>query len=291
MMTPSLYTDATLPLSAQGEGSFLLPVADLPGAHSNPLRDSERKKKKARKVRNVWISFTGRILAQFVGSAASILLGLALVQNFKSGSSHTARTEPVAAPARDTGHQALRRVSGVSGRRSLVVLPVEDLSLTGEQDRFATALTELLTAELAGRPALSVLSRTTATQLRGTAASVPELARELGVDLVLESSVTRSGQHVRVVAQLIDGRSDEHIWVGRFDRDGGDALALQAEVAGLVGRGVEAAITSAPTSASQVHARLGTGDGVPASLVPSTPSSRVAALTERRTDAARPQVP
>ena len=85
---------------------------------------------------------------------------------------------------------------------------------------------EALITELSKIGALKVISRTSAMRYKKTDKSVPEIARELGVDAVIEGSVLRAGERVRVTAQLIRGSTDEHWWAENFDRDLGDILAL-----------------------------------------------------------------
>ena len=214
-------------------------------ASERPEKAGKGAKRKAAKLRAVWISFTGRIVAQFVGSAASILLGITMIQSYAPGGQATAQT----AVARDSGpgQGRVARVSdaGTHRRPSIVVLPFDDFSAADTAGPFAAALTELVTASLAERESVVVLSRTSATQVGTRSGTVPAIALELGVDLVLESSVTRSGGRVRVVTQLIDGRSDQHLWIGRYDREMGDILGLQAEIAGQIAGGIEAALAGA----------------------------------------------
>jgi TolB-like protein len=114
----------------------------------------------------------------------------------------------------------------------------------------ARAFTELVTASLAQRGSIVVLSRPSASRIDARHNSVPAIARELGVDLVLESSVTRTPRRIRVVSQLIDGRSDEHLWTGRYDRESGDTLGLQAEIADQIAAGIEAAASEYPSRPS-----------------------------------------
>ncbi len=114
---------------------------------------------------------------------------------------------------------------------SLAVLPLENLSRDPEQDYFADGMTEALITDLAKIGALRVISRTSVMQYKGGKKPLPAIARELNVDAVVEGSVQRSGNRVRVTAQLIDGRTDRHLWAESYDRDLRDVLMLQGEVA------------------------------------------------------------
>jgi len=115
--------------------------------------------------------------------------------------------------------------------QSIVVLPLENLSGDPKQEYFADAMTEELTVDLGQVSALRVISRTSAMIYRDTNKSVPEIARELNVDGVVEGSVIREGNEARITAQLIDARSDRHIWARSYTRDLGSVIALQREVA------------------------------------------------------------
>lgn len=148
------------------------------------------------------------------------------------------RPEPQA-PA--TGAQALARPA----KPSIIVLPFANMSGVAEQEFFADGLTEDLLTELSRFRDLFVISRNTSFKYKGQAIDVRKVAAELGVQYVLEGSVRRAGNRVRVTAQLIDAESDRHLWAERYDRELEDIFALQDEmtkaiVAVLPGR-VEAA--------------------------------------------------
>jgi TolB-like protein/tetratricopeptide (TPR) repeat protein len=114
--------------------------------------------------------------------------------------------------------------------RSLVVLPLDNLMNDPEQAYFVEGMHEALITELSKIEALRVISRTSAMTYLDSDKSVPEIGQELGVDAVIEGSVLRAGEKVRVSAQLIEARSDRHLWAGRFDRELTDILALYADV-------------------------------------------------------------
>ena len=114
---------------------------------------------------------------------------------------------------------------------SLAILPLQNFSPDRAQDYFADAMTEELTSELASLHSLRVTSRTSASTYRGTNKPLPVVARELNVDAVIEGSVIRTGDRARITVQLIDGRTDRHVWAHAFERRGADVLALQRDVA------------------------------------------------------------
>ncbi len=127
--------------------------------------------------------------------------------------------------------------------RSLAVLPLQNLSGDPKQEYFADGMTEELIAELGQVSALRVISRTSVMTYKGTKKRLPEIARELGVDGVVEGSVLREGNHVRVTAQLIDARSDQHLWARSYDRDLTSILALQGEVAQAIADAIRIEVT------------------------------------------------
>ena len=123
--------------------------------------------------------------------------------------------------------------------RSLAVLPLENLSGDPEQEYFADGMTEALIGDLGKIGALRVISRTSVMRYKGARKPLPEIAAELGVDALLEGTVMREGERVRVTAQLIDARSDHHLWSERYDRELRGVLELQSDVARAVAREVE----------------------------------------------------
>lgn len=122
-------------------------------------------------------------------------------------------------------------ISSASPIRSLAILPFVNLSGDPKQEYFADGMTEELIAELGQVSTLRVISRTSAMTYKGTMKTVPVIARELHVDGILEGSIEREGNKVRVIIQLIDSRTDEHIWAHSYERDMTSALELQGEVA------------------------------------------------------------
>ncbi len=126
---------------------------------------------------------------------------------------------------------------------SIAVLPLENLSHDPEQEYFADGMTEALTAELAKIGALRVISRTSAMHYKGTKRHLTDIARELNVDAVVEGSVMRSGNKVRITAQLIQAATDRHLWAENYERDLGEVVTLQGEVARAIAQGVKIKLT------------------------------------------------
>lgn len=139
------------------------------------------------------------------------------------------------------------RVAVASDRdiHSIAVLPFANLSGDRSQDYFADAMTEEMTTDLAKISALRVISRTSAMHYKGTTRTMPEIARELNVDGVIEGSVLRTGDRVRITAQLINARSDMHLWSDSYERDLKDVLTLQSELAHTIAAEVRTTISSA----------------------------------------------
>ena len=127
--------------------------------------------------------------------------------------------------------------------RSIAVLPLENLSRDRDQEYFADGMTDELTTDLSKIGALRVVSRTSAMHYKGSNKTVPEIARELNVDGVVEGSVLRSGDRIRITAQLIQASTDAHIWAETYERDMGDVLKLQSEVAQAIAQKVRVQLT------------------------------------------------
>jgi TolB-like protein/Flp pilus assembly protein TadD len=129
--------------------------------------------------------------------------------------------------------------------KSIAVLPLKNLSGDPTQEYLADGMTEELIGRLAGIRNLRVISRTSVMHFKDTQLSVPEIAKTLGVDAVVEGSVMREGSRIRVHAQLIRGPTDEHFWSETYDRDLRDALALQSDVAQAIAQKVEVTVSGA----------------------------------------------
>jgi eukaryotic-like serine/threonine-protein kinase len=128
---------------------------------------------------------------------------------------------------------------------SLAVLPLDNLSHDPAQDYFADGMTEELTTNLAQIGSLRVISRTSVMQYKGTRKNMPEIGRELNVDALVEGSVLRAGQRVRITAQLVRASPEQHLWARSYEGDMGDVLTLQGNVAREIAGEVRAALTPA----------------------------------------------
>jgi eukaryotic-like serine/threonine-protein kinase len=149
------------------------------------------------------------------------------------------RADPqVGTPAARARRPTTRRTRKRAIRR-IAVLPLENLSGDAGQDYFADGLTEAVTAQLARIKSLRVTSRTSVMRYRNAHRPAAEIAAELGVDALIEGSVLRFGDRVRISAQLIDAATDSHLWSDSYDRDVRDILALQADVARAVAAEIE----------------------------------------------------
>jgi TolB-like protein/DNA-binding SARP family transcriptional activator/Tfp pilus assembly protein PilF len=127
----------------------------------------------------------------------------------------------------------------VAAPRSIAVLPFVNLGADPNDGYLGDGLTEELTARLSSDSTLRVVSRTSSSRYQKTSQTVPEIARALDVTAVLEGSVRRVGSRLRVTAQLIDARNDRHLWSATYDRELGDVLALQDQLAREVTRALE----------------------------------------------------
>ena len=124
-----------------------------------------------------------------------------------------------------------RRTSPKTRVRSLAVLPLENLSAEPDEEYFADGMTDALITTLAQLSALRVISRTSVMRYKGARRSLPEIARELNVDAIVEGTVLRSHGRVRIATQLIHAESDTHLWAKQYETDLRDVLALQSDVA------------------------------------------------------------
>ncbi|TMQ64185.1 MAG: hypothetical protein E6K78_09645 [Candidatus Eisenbacteria bacterium] len=161
----------------------------------------------------------------------------------------------IGALALDLGGLRTRWVGGARSPRirSLAVLPLANLSKEADQEYFAEGTTEALTTALAQIGALRVISRTSAMRYKDTRRSIGEIARDLGVDAVIEGSVARAGDRVRITAQLIEAATDRHLWAQSYERELKDMLAVEDDVARDVARRVQVQIAPATLSRMQTH--------------------------------------
>jgi len=133
--------------------------------------------------------------------------------------------------------------SAVPPIHSIAVLPLENFSGDSSQDYFVDGMTDELITDLAKISALRVTSRTSVMRYKGTTKGLPEIARELNVDGIVEGSVTRSGNRVRITAQLLYAPNDQHLWAETYERDLGDVFRLQSEVAQAIAQQVRVELT------------------------------------------------
>jgi TolB-like protein/DNA-binding winged helix-turn-helix (wHTH) protein/tetratricopeptide (TPR) repeat protein len=133
---------------------------------------------------------------------------------------------------------------GVPTIRSLAVLPLRNLSTDPAQEYFSEGLTDALITDLAQIGSVKVISRTSSMQYKQTKKSLPEIARELNVDGIVEGTVQQSGDRVRITAQLLYGPSDRHIWAKSYERDMRDVFALERDVTEDITRQVQAQLTT-----------------------------------------------
>jgi serine/threonine protein kinase/TolB-like protein/Tfp pilus assembly protein PilF len=148
--------------------------------------------------------------------------------------------------------------------RAIAVLPLVDLSGDPSQEYFAEGMTDQLISDLVSIGSLRVISRTSAMHYKGTNKAVPVIAKELQVDGIIEGSLVRAGDRVRINATLIDGSSGQALWAQTFERDLRDVLALQREVARAITSRVDitlsaqqqARLASAPSIDPEVHRQI-----------------------------------
>jgi adenylate cyclase len=136
---------------------------------------------------------------------------------------------------------------------SIIVLPFANLSSDPDQQYFADGITDDLTTDLSRISHMFVISRNTAFTYRNKPADAKQIGRELGVRYVLEGSVRRAGNQVRVNAQLIDAETDAHLWAGRFDASLGDLFTLQNEITGRIANTLSVELVRAEAARPTEH--------------------------------------
>jgi TolB-like protein/tetratricopeptide (TPR) repeat protein len=151
--------------------------------------------------------------------------GLALWLGGAMGSKELGQTDSVAREA------ASSNAAGGGAIRSLAVLPLDNLSADTTQNYFTEGMHEALISELGQIPGIRVVSRTSVMQYAGTTKPTPVIGKELGVDAIIEGSVQKAGDEVRISVQLVKAANDSSIWSHRYDRKLEDVLSLQSEVA------------------------------------------------------------
>ena len=136
---------------------------------------------------------------------------------------------------------------------SIAVLPLQNLSGDPSQDYLADGMTDALITSLAQSTSLKVISGTSSMRYKGKEKRLADIAKELNVEMVVEGSVTRSGNRVNITAQLLDAKRDQHIWARRYDRDMQDVLHLQSDLASAIA--IEVAGKLSPSDESRFAAR------------------------------------
>ena len=207
----------------------------------------ERKlEKKRAKIRSAWIAFVGRIVAQIMGAVATIALGLMLVQRY-----HAPVEALAPPPAQVVPHAAVPVRLVTPGEASLAVLPLRDVSADAEAS-FARGMTEALITELVRLDEVRVVSRTSSAVYEKDGQPLPEIARALGVDFIVDGSVIRAEGRVRITARLVDGRRDVNLFAESYDRPLRQVLNVQSRVAGAIARAVKLALAARSSSPSGV---------------------------------------
>ncbi|HTM01338.1 MAG TPA: protein kinase, partial [Candidatus Omnitrophota bacterium] len=162
-----------------------------------------------------------RIVPAAAAAAALVLLGAFVFHRMHTGTSAAARPP----------YQAV------------AVLPLQNLSADPEQEYFVDGMTDAVITDLSKIKSLKVISRTSVMLYRNSQRSSPVIAKELHADALIEGSVMRSGDRVRITVQLIDGSSDRHLWAESYERELKDVFALQGDVARAIARQVQAVMT------------------------------------------------
>jgi TolB-like protein/DNA-binding winged helix-turn-helix (wHTH) protein/Tfp pilus assembly protein PilF len=140
---------------------------------------------------------------------------------------------------------SLRKSPSEPQVHSIAVLPLENMSEDPQQQYFADGMTDELITDLAKLSSLSVISRTSAMQYRGTKKSLPVIGRELNVDAIVEGSIIRASDTVRISIQLINARNDRHLWAESYEQRAGNLVQLESEVAEAIADQIQIKLTSA----------------------------------------------
>jgi TolB-like protein len=218
----------------------------------------EKHRKKKEKVRSAWISFVGRIVAQFVGASATFVLAVMVLQSQQPGAGRAVAEQATPSVVPQAPAPSPERVRRVSADASLAVLPLANFSGNSGNDPLASAITEALIASLSGEEGLQVISRTSSEHYGKQQMPLTELARQMGVEWIIEGSVVRAGARLRVTVQLIDAVADEHAWAAVYDRRIVDALSLQSSLGPPIAHDIANAV--ARTRSPAAGAELQTGE-------------------------------
>jgi TolB-like protein/DNA-binding winged helix-turn-helix (wHTH) protein/Tfp pilus assembly protein PilF len=203
-----------------------IPVLKSAGTMSRGTQSEDSLEPRAQRVPATVRRFVASVLAGLIGGA--LLLAIVLTLNL--------------AGAREWFYTHTHPI------HSIAVLPLENLSRDPDQEYFAEGMTDELITELAETGSLRVISRTSAMYYKNSKKTLPQIAHELNVDAVLEGSVMRVGDRVRITAQLIQVDGDRHVWAKSYERDLRDVLALQSDVARGIAGSVRATLRPSEVS-------------------------------------------
>jgi TolB-like protein/DNA-binding winged helix-turn-helix (wHTH) protein/Tfp pilus assembly protein PilF len=189
--------------------------------------------------------FIGKLEAESLASAAieTALPSPVEARGLRSTMTWAATAALVIAAAVSAVRITLRPATPARAYQSIAVLSLENLSADPGEVYLADGITDELTTDLARISSLRVISRGSVLQFRGKQVPIPEIGRQLNVQAIVEGSVTRSGDRVRVTAQLIDATTDRHLWAESYERSVKDLLGLQREVAAAIADRIEAKLT------------------------------------------------
>src|SRR6202021_2412762 len=199
------------------------PVSGIPG--TAPLTSSPR-----------------RTFPWFLGLAIAAVAVVGLAIGFNVGKAR----DRLSGIFRSSKNNAALSATAKKARRSVAVLPLQNLSADASQTYFADGMTDELTTDLAQFGNLRVISRTSAIHYKGASKTAPEIGRELGVDTLIEGTVQRVGNRVRIRVQLIDSASDRHLWARSYDRELRDVLLLQSLAAHDIAEEVQGKVAFPP---------------------------------------------
>jgi adenylate cyclase len=192
---------------------------------------------------------TGRRLDRAIIAVLAVALAYFVVDKFWI-SRHYATSEPLASLARNTASRTTSLpptpAALAPAPRSVAVLPFVDMSEKKDQEYFADGMTEEIISLLATVPDLRVPARTSSFYFRGKSTKVPDIARELGVAQILEGSIRRSGNQIRVTAQLARADNGFHLWSQTYDRDLHDVFKVQDEIATAVVQALQISLMGGP---------------------------------------------
>jgi TolB-like protein len=214
-------------------------TSDDAGVAAAKAETAKKDKRQKRKARSAWISFYSRIVAQFVGSAVTIVLGVVFLHSY----------HPLDRDVSDRGEQRPAIAQNAQARErsnprgpAVAVLPLDNYSGDARQDALANALTDALIMALSQMDGLRVVSRTSVVHYKRVDKPLREIARELSVDWIVEGSLVAGDGRMRIVGQLIDASSDEHVWAAAYDRPLKNWLSLQTSLAATIARDLDTAI-------------------------------------------------